>query len=771
MTGPNDWEIKKCLRMSVAFLLATAALLLLGISGFYIPVLTQVVGFIFLTFVPGILILRILKIHNVNAIETLGYSVGLSIAFVMFTGLFANFVLPLIGILQPISVLPLMATIAIFTVILGALAYRRDRDFAPASSGVHFDIRNIMSPYYLPLFLLPVIAIVGAHLVNIYQNNSLLLFFIIAVACVVALVAFDKLPRGAYPLAVALIGLSLLLHITLISTQLSGYIIHLEYYFENLVVQNGYWDFTIREHSNSVVSVVLLWPTYSLLLNMHAIWVVKIIYPLIFCLVPVLLFHIFRGQVGDKKAFLATFFFMSVPIFFTIVTEYARQQVAELFFALIILLMIDRSLALNQRIALTIIFVMSLIVSHYALGYIVLAFLLGAWAVVALMRSGAGRKLWRPLTRKGGALPEILTSQSAFPHKIMAVIIAVYLLFGLGWYGGIAGGSVLNTIRQITHEQYSLLSEELPVLVESIELPGPTEPAQPAQPASKFFDPSEREALIATALGLDFASASPWDKAFRIFQYLTELFIAVGFFVLVLRPRRFKFKAEYMGFVMVAALILLACIVVPRVSRYLDITRFYHVCLFSLAPLCILGAECIWQRALSLARRVTSSQSHQFRLVALAILIPYFIFTSGFVFEVTQSTLGSFRTSPYSLALSSYRIDMPVFTEHESEAVAWLAERADCDVQVYADEYGRLLLYDRLLNQVGKIPASGEVPDEAYVFLRRWNTQKRQVHIATRQGPRYPHSYVDIDDMPALLTNRKLVYNNGGAQIWSPVKE
>ena len=89
MTFASDWEIKKCLWISLAVLLANLGLIGLAASGFDIPILRQTVGFIFLAFIPGILILRILKIHNAGIIESLIYSVGLSIAFIYFAGLFA----------------------------------------------------------------------------------------------------------------------------------------------------------------------------------------------------------------------------------------------------------------------------------------------------------------------------------------------------------------------------------------------------------------------------------------------------------------------------------------------------------------------------------------------------------------------------------------------------------------------------------------------------------------------------------------------------------
>ena len=84
----NDWGINKFLKVVVAIQLAMWAVIGLNAVGLQIPIIRQLIGFIYLSFVPGILILRILKLHKLGNIETLLYTVGLSIATLMFTGLF-----------------------------------------------------------------------------------------------------------------------------------------------------------------------------------------------------------------------------------------------------------------------------------------------------------------------------------------------------------------------------------------------------------------------------------------------------------------------------------------------------------------------------------------------------------------------------------------------------------------------------------------------------------------------------------------------------------
>ena len=55
-----------------------------------IPILREIIVFIFLSFIPGFAILRLFKLKEISFLDTILFSVCLSVAFVMFMGLLVN---------------------------------------------------------------------------------------------------------------------------------------------------------------------------------------------------------------------------------------------------------------------------------------------------------------------------------------------------------------------------------------------------------------------------------------------------------------------------------------------------------------------------------------------------------------------------------------------------------------------------------------------------------------------------------------------------------
>lgn len=113
------------------------------------------------------------------------------------------------------------------------------------------------------------------------------MILIILLAIISLLIAFDKfIPKNLYPLAVFVIAISLLYHNSLISMYIWGWDTHHEYYLSNLVIANPLWVSTIPYAVNAMLSIVMFAPIVSSICNMSLTWVFKIIYPLLFSLVP-----------------------------------------------------------------------------------------------------------------------------------------------------------------------------------------------------------------------------------------------------------------------------------------------------------------------------------------------------------------------------------------------------------------------------------------------------------------------------------------------------
>src|SRR3972149_12308968 len=145
----NDWEIKKFFNLVLAIQLAMWGVIGLDAISLKVPILQQLIGLIYLTFIPGIIILRILKLHNLGNIETLVYTVGLSLSNLMFTGLFMNTINPFFGISNPLSIIPLMITISAGVLILCVICYIRDKDF---SEPKYIETIDVLSPPALFLY-------------------------------------------------------------------------------------------------------------------------------------------------------------------------------------------------------------------------------------------------------------------------------------------------------------------------------------------------------------------------------------------------------------------------------------------------------------------------------------------------------------------------------------------------------------------------------------------------------------------------------------------
>lgn len=730
--------------------------------GLDIPILRQVIGFIYLTFIPGALILRILNIHNIGTTKSFLYSVGLSIAFIMFTGALINSFLPSFCILRPISTLPLTATLTFLVAVLCGIAYIRDREFQ--LSGITYpNIKSLLSPHYLLLLLPLPLVVLGTLFINFYQNNILLLILFSIIALILAFIAFDRFtPDMVYALAIITIAISLLLHTALISPYPFGWNVDYEYYHQELVLKNGFWDSSLPHATNSLLSIVMLAPIYSLILNINIIWVLKAVYPVLFSFLPLALFAIYKEQLDTKRAFFSAFFFMTLSAFFSMIA-FRRQMIGELFFVLLLVLVFDRKLTSIQKSALGIAFILSLCASYYGVAYVGLPFFFFALLFRALMQI-TSNKNWQaiPIRKLGRKIKENTANlhTPTFQYSILNIkMISIWAVFMLAWFMYISGGYHFNALVNLFQHICTNINE--------------------------FMNPETRSPLVYKALGMGIYPASVLGNVYRVIHYITEAFIVVGVFKFIFRPKSFGFKKDYISFAVISSFFLFMAMFLPFFSTSWGTMRLYHFVLIFLSPFCVLGGEAVLRAASKLfnffrlqlrGKRKVQQESTQMPwfcnrerayliLIVLLIIIPYFLFNVGFIHLISVGHV-DVRGVPRSNALTPWSGDNPYFNKKEVTGAEWLAKVSDEDAVVAADSYGVDLIgfyRRRFLLSLQK-----DTPQKAYIYLRTWNIEKQEVYVYLRAEVT---DHINLKDEPKLLNdfnNRNRIYDNGGAQILNP---
>jgi uncharacterized membrane protein len=717
----NDWEIKKFIRIILAIQLALWGLIGLDAIGIQLPIARQLVGFIYLTFVPGFILLRILKLHGIGNIETILYTVGLSIVTLMFTGAFMNAVFPSLGISGPIATVPLVVTISAVILVLCIICYLRDRDFQDPN---FIDLKNILSPSVLFLCLIPFLAIFGTYAANFYHINSMLLLTLALIAVIAALIGLDLfISTKMYPLAVLLFAISLVFHKSLISMYVWGWDINIELYLSRLVSMHSIWDPTIPITCNSMLSIVMLTPIYSIISDLSITWVFKIIYPFLFSLVPLGLYQVFQKQTDDKIAFVSCLFFISLGSFYIEMLILARQQIAELFLVLLILLMINKSINKLKRSFLMIIFSISLAVSHYGLSYIFMLCLILAWLMLVLAENKRIRKLMNNyLPNFGKELsfnPNRLKSED---RSINSAFVLLFITFTLTWYISLSDSSAFDSIARIGKQIIGSLSTD-------------------------FLNPDASQGLKLVT-----AQSAPGflHDINKAMNYFNQIYIIIGGIVLLLKFRAIKFEPEYISFAELNLGICFVGLTVPYFASALNMSRLYQMTLIFLAPICVIGGMEFIRSIIKLAGISWTDRQMAISVKILSIYFAIFLlYQSGIVFGLTEDI-----SDPLLVYNSS--IDFPRFNDREVSGATWL-NNIRGNQTIFADSYRSLLL-----SSFARDKLAPSKFDASYVYLGTFNIMYGSMVERTQKKAITTISYVPYN---SLIDDRDMIYSNGGASI------
>ena len=713
---PKSLNDRNFFLLSIGLLISADVAILLNI-----PFLRQIIGFFFLTILPGLLILQILKLNKLELTERFVLSVGLSISFLMFFGLLINNLLLGFGYETPLSTIPLLISFNLAFIVLAIIGYKTNKD--SIFSLPNLNLSTSEKAFLFAPILFPALSIFGMHVMNATDNNIVLmsLLFLITIYVVFVCLFNHKFSKRLYPVVIFLICISLLLMYSLRSNYIIGSDVHLEYYFFQATLDNLHWSTLGLGSVDCCLSISLLPSIYQTFLNINLEYIFKILYSLIFSISPLVIYLLSKKYIGNLYAFLASAFFMS-QIQFLWTLSYARVNTGVLFFALAIMVLFHDGMSELYKKILFIVFISSLIVSYYSVSYITFFVLLLTWIGMQILSMMRARK--KKLVSPSEDLLPLSLEEVSSPNKRNITIISVILFFAILFYW----------YSQVT---------EVPFKVGMCFL------RETFRSFNEIFLLESRGAVTQSAFGETYPDMGTPQKIEFVFTWLTILFIAIGVIFTIIRFRelsisipnleRSKFEEEFLVISLVCCALIVADAAMPHISKYYGGTRTYFQATVILSMFFIIGGVVV---AKYLKLRPY--------LVILMVLLPYFLCTTGTMYQVFDVPKAITLNSPNSggppVIFSMYIYDQ------ESYAAKWLGKHIGGTASVYTGSWARLLVSQAGIKAYkikSFIPYEQGEEIDGYIYLR-------YMDIVDGLELKYPHGFED----------KGRIYNNGGSEIY-----
>jgi len=674
-----------------------------------IPFLRQILGFLFLTMLPGLLILQIMRLIEIGSTEKFVLSVGLSISFLMFFGLLINNLSLSLGYETPLATIPLLISFNLAFIVLAIIGYKINKTSILYLPDINLSTSE--KAFLIVPILFPALSIFGMHLMNTTDNNIILMFLLFLIPIYVASVCFcnHKFPKRLYPVVIFLIGISLLLLMSLRSNHIIGVDIHTEYYYFQTTLNNLHWSVVRHSTLDACLAISLLPTIYQSILNISAEFLYKILYSLLFSISPLIVYILSKKYIGELYGFLASCFFMFQQ-YFLFAEFYPRTLTAVLFFALAMLVLFNDKIDPLKKRILFIVFMASCMVSHYSTTYLFFFIMLGT--SIGL---------------------EILSKKYTVKKVVSLTITILFFALIFFWYSQVTEAAFNSGVRFIENTLSNL---------------------------NKFFIEEMRSSTIQSVIGEGIGEKGIPHKIQFLLTWLTFIFIGIGLITLIRRYKEMSFpeldfkKPDFLkdkfevGYFMIAlgcAGLLVVMVALPFVSSGYGIGRLYALTTTILSLFFLIGGVTV-SRYLKVPAW----------LIILLVLIPYFLCVTG----VTYQMFGV----PRSIILNSEGEQYDLYYIHyqESCSAKWLGNYASEKTKMYADFYGsrRLLSQGKIQSPQYQFPWLSN-PDivDGYTYLRYSNIMNGELI------GRYSKVY-NLTDYQDLFLKENKIYCNGGSKVY-----
>ena len=706
------------------------------------PFIRPIIGSLFLTILPGLLITQILKLNEIGFTEKFVLSVGLSISFLMFFGLLINNLSLYLGYETPLATTPLLVSFNLAFIVLAIIGYKLNKSsvfFLP-----NFNLTISEKAFLIVPILFPALSIFGMHIMNTTDNNIILVFLLFLIPAYVIFVCFfnQKFSKRIYPVVIFLISISFLLMASLRSNHIIiGSDTGREFYFFQTTLNNLHWSVFGHSTFDACLSISLLPTIYKSILNISPEFLFKILYSLICSIYPLVIYILSKRYIGESYAFLASCFFMLQSTFLMVPLN-ARTNIAVLFFALAMMTLFNDNIdALKKRI-LFIVFMASCMVSHYSTTYIFFIILLGSFLGI-----------------------EILSKKYIFKKVVSLTMVILFFSMIFFWYS------------QVTETAFNTGVDFIENTINSL---------------NTFFLQELKSENVEEMFGIGLIQKNIPHKIKFVFSWLTLAFIGIGIITLIRRYKEMsfpeldfkkpnflkeKFEVGYFVIALACSGLLVATVALPYVSLGYSMNRLYCVVTTILSVFFVIGGIMVSKNlSLNLLRKVLSKtlrgkkallmKQREWRkgeigkgkengsqvrayLIILLVLIPYFLCVTG----ITYQMFGE----PHSIILNSYGEvynDGAIIHDQCSYASKWIANYVDQKEKIHTRSYaGEVLMSQGMISQ----------PRVDIYLIPKYEKYKRcdgYVYLRYR-------SVANIEKYPQMLTEKNKIYTNSDSEVYN----
>ncbi len=616
---------------------------------------------------PGYLAFKAIRHKNTSQIETLAFSLGLSLLFLMLAGLLLN-VAHYVGFGRPLQPGPILAMLD-FGVIVLTVLNRGTRYVLPRFSLTRFQ-------WWLAggLLLLPLFAVFGAIRLNNGASNVLTMVLFAVVAAVFLLLLWKKDLKPLYPYALFCIALAILFTVSLRGWTVTGHDIQREFYVFQLTASQGFWDIgSLKDTYNACLSITILPTIFKHITSIPDPYIYKVVFQIIFALGVVPIYLFMRRLCGSQLALMGAFLFISFPTFLNDMPMLNRQEISFIFFSLLMLLSFS-GMPRRQKKILTVLFLLGSVISHYSSSYIVLGILVVGWLLYMFLAR---------LHKTNGKARLSLT----FPTLNVTIILVAILLAFL-WNAQITGttdglekttsktiaGLFNSSGQQSSDVSYSLLGgkEQDPekLLQAYVKEVADT-------PARVSYEPEQDMPLTALGRQLDkLLSVASMNSLIRnLSAKFLQVMLIIGCLVLFWEYKKSRTvdpqSTYFLALIVTSIGFLVLQTILPQLSVDYGTLRLFQQELIILALPTILGLLAVLRYAKKLAMPLASG--------VLAVL---FLHLSGFIPQLTGGYAPQLSLNNAGSYYDAYYIH-----EAELQAARWLQKNRNPTVTVAMDQY------------------------------------------------------------------------------------